>query len=246
MVAEIAFISSLAIVHIFAGKLRFLDGVPRSRWLSIAGGVSVAYVFLHIFPELDEAQAHSEEDELAVLKYVEHHIYLIALLGLVVFYGIEAGVSRIHDKTVDPNSQGPESESPNQGIFWLHMASFSLYNALVGYLLAAGREREAVGLLTYYIAMALHFIVNDFGLRERHRRTYDRIGRWVLAAAAIAGWLIGMVAELGESAVHMFFAFLAGGIVLNVMKEELPEKRKSRFSAFGLGAAAYAVLLLFL
>lgn len=244
MLEEIAFIASLATVHIFAGKLRFLEGVPRSRWLSIAGGVSVAYVFLHIFPELNEAQTHSEE-ELALLKYFDHHIYLIALFGLVTFYGIEAAVSRMH-AGADLDSQTPDQESPSQGIFWLHIASFSLYNALIGYLLAAGQDREAVGLLTYFIAMALHFIVNDFGLRERHRRTYDRIGRWVLAAAAILGWGIGMVEELGFSAVHMLFAFLAGGIVLNVMKEELPERRKSRFSAFALGAAAYSALLLLL
>lgn len=34
--------AGLALVHVFAGRLRFLDGIPRSRWLSIAGGVSVA------------------------------------------------------------------------------------------------------------------------------------------------------------------------------------------------------------
>jgi hypothetical protein len=40
------------------------------------------------------------------------------------------------------------------------------------------------------------------------------------------------------------FAFLAGGIILNVLKEELPEERESRFSAFTAGTAAYAALLL--
>jgi len=33
--------------------------------------------------------------------------------------------------------------------------------------------------------MALHFVVNDNGLREHHREVYDRIGRWILAAAII-------------------------------------------------------------
>ena len=42
----------------------------------------------------------------------------------------------------------------------------------------------------------------------------------------------------------MLFAFLAGGIVLNVLKEELPRERKSRFWAFALGTVAYAALLL--
>ena len=32
----------LAFLHVIAGRLRFLDAVPRSRWLSAAGGISVA------------------------------------------------------------------------------------------------------------------------------------------------------------------------------------------------------------
>jgi hypothetical protein len=30
---------ALTLVHIGAGKLRFLEGIPRSRWLSLAGAV---------------------------------------------------------------------------------------------------------------------------------------------------------------------------------------------------------------
>jgi hypothetical protein len=33
---------TLAAVHVFVGTLRVLDGPPRSAYLSIAGGVSVA------------------------------------------------------------------------------------------------------------------------------------------------------------------------------------------------------------
>ncbi|MEV9640824.1 hypothetical protein ABZ756_08985 [Mammaliicoccus sciuri] len=41
-------------------------------------------------------------------------------------------------------------------------------------------------------------------------------------------------------------AFLAGGIVLNVMKEELPEERESSFPAFFIGMIGYTDLLLLL
>jgi hypothetical protein len=43
-------------VHLVAGRLRFLDVIQRSRWLSIAGGVSVAYIFVHLLPELSAGQ----------------------------------------------------------------------------------------------------------------------------------------------------------------------------------------------
>ena len=36
---------------------------------------------------------------------------------------------------------------------------------------------------------------------------------------------------------------MGGGIILLVMKEELPEERRSRFLPFALGAALYALLV---
>ena len=42
----------------------------------------------------------------------------------------------------------------------------------------------------------------------------------------------------------LLFALLAGGVIMNVLKEELPEERESCFWALALGAAVYAALLL--
>ena len=43
-------------VHLFSGEMLFLEGTPRSVWLSVFGGVCVAYVFVHLLPELAEGQ----------------------------------------------------------------------------------------------------------------------------------------------------------------------------------------------
>lgn len=42
----------------------------------------------------------------------------------------------------------------------------------------------------------------------------------------------------------VLFAFLTGCIVLNVLKEKLPEEHESSLWAFAAGAAVYAVVLL--
>ena len=75
-------------------------------------------------------------------------------------------------------------------------------------------------------------------------RIYRNSGRWILAAAIITGSVIGASTSISPAAISMLFAFLAGGIILNVLKEELPEERSSRFSAFALGTFGYAALLL--
>ena len=229
----------LALTHLFSRQLRFVK-VPRSRWLSGAGGVSVAYVFVHILPELSEHQAVLEEAETGFVSYLEHHVYLLALLGLTVFYGLE----KMASKSRESQEEAGKGDVTTSGVFWLHIASFAVYNALIGYLLMHREEPDMDNLFLYSLAMALHFVVNDFGLRENHKHIYDHIGRWILAAAVIVGWVIGSGTEIGEAAIAVLFAFIAGGIVLNILKEELPEERESRFWAFGLGALIYSVLLL--
>lgn len=231
-------VAGMALTHLFSNKLLFLQGIPRSPWLSMAGGISVAYVFLHILPELSEGQGAIEELGGPVVGYLEKHVYLVALLGLGLFYGLERVAKEKRDRSVR------EGEGSAAYVFWLHVASFTVYNALIGYLLLHRVDQELQSLLFFFFAMTVHFVVNDYGLREDHEEDYDRIGHWILAAAILLGWGIGLVVEVPEPAIAVLFAFLAGGVVLNVLKEELPRERKSRFWAFALGAVTYALLLL--
>lgn len=230
----------LVSVHLFSSNLRFLHVVPRSRWLSFGSGVSVAYVFVHVLPDLSAAQETLSRSWGEAGVFLEHHVYLVALVGLAAFYGLErtAKVSRRR------NREAGQGDVTDAGVFWLHMLSFALYNALIGYLLLHREESGFASLLLYAVAMALHFVVNDYGLREHHKKPYDQMGRWILSAAVIAGWVIGSRTHISPAAIAVLFAFLAGGIMLNVLKEELPEDRESCFWAFLSGTASYATLLL--
>lgn len=241
----VVFVSFLAVLllcaaHLFSGKLRFLGGTPRSIWLSIAGGISVAYVFVHLLPELAEGQETILETLEEGENFLENHIYLLSLVGLTVFYGLERAATESRRR--GPAASG--EDSTGTGVFWLHIASFATYNAIIGYLLLHREESGVGNLILFALVMALHFVVNDYGLREHHKAVYHRVGRWVLTAAVLFGWVVGLIAEIPEVAVAGLIALLAGGVILNVLKEELPEERKSRFWAFALGAAAYTALLL--
>ncbi len=227
----------LAILHIFAGKIRFLQGFPRSKWLSAAGGVAVAYVFMHVLPELEEWQKTFEEG--SSLTFLKHHLYLVALLGLSIFYSLEraAKLSRASDKESEGEKKYPR-------IYWLHITSFAVYNALIGYLLIHRDTGGLLGLGLFVVAMGLHFIVNDYGLYEHYRERYTHNGRWLISLSIIGGWLVGLVAEISEIRLAVIFAFIAGGVILNVLKEELPEQRKSNFWAFFVGVVFYSFLLI--
>lgn len=234
------FAAGFALVHLFIGRLTFLDGIPRSRWLSGAGGVAVAYIFLHLLPELSAHQQTFAEALGVEERTAESWVYLVALLGLATFYGLERMVKASRGRQRDRGSPDRAEDE----VFWIHIGSFGIYNILIGYLLLHREETGLWPLVIYFVAMALHFVTNDFGLRQDHKESYDHRGRWVIAGAVLLGWFLGAVTTVPEIAIGFLFAFLAGGVVLNVLKEELPEERKSHFGAFALGTAGYAVLLL--
>jgi hypothetical protein len=244
----------LALVHVVTPGLRGLRGTPRSVWLSVAGGVSVAYVFVHLLPELAEGQRHvSRAVEPAMgppgLGFAERHVYLVALVGLAAFYGLDKLAERSRGQRPEGEHEGagrdadPEAAT-TPGVFWVHMGSFALYNALIGYLLYHREGSERGELALFAIAMALHFLVTDFGLAEHHRHRYHRIGRWLLVVALGVGVALGATTALSAAAIAVLVAFVAGGVILNVLKEEVPGERQSRFWAFAGGMAAYAALLL--
>ncbi|MEM6255113.1 MAG: hypothetical protein AAF821_19535 [Cyanobacteria bacterium P01_D01_bin.156] len=230
----------LALVHIFVSRTQWLANIPQRWWMSVAGGISIAYIFLDILPELSHAQDEILHSESVIIGYLEHHVYLLALLGLAIFYGLEklALRSRSHHH----ENYGEDCTHP--GVFWIHIISFGIYNGILGYLLRESENHGLVACLILFFALALHFLVNDVGLRGHHRHMYDRIGRWLLAGAIVLGWVLGEQFHLDGAAIAAIWALVAGGIILNVLKEELPEEQESHFGMFCTGAGLYALILL--
>ncbi len=62
----------------------------------------------------------------------------------------------------------------------------------------------------------------------------------------VVGWALGALTGVTTAVLGMLLAFLAGGVVMNVLKEELPEDRESRWGPFVVATVAYAALLLLL
>ena len=126
----------------------------------------------------------------------------------------------------------------------MHIGSFAIYNALIGYLLRESSEHGFVQCLLLSVALAFHFLASDRALRRHNPRAYDDYGRWLIAAAIVVGWLAASFHLVGQMTIAMVWAFTGGGIILNVLKEELPDERESCFWSFSVGALIYAVPLL--
>lgn len=235
LVASFLAALALAICHLVGNFLAVLGRSPRSRWISFAAGVSVAYVLLHLLPQLQRYHFALKEMRHDILTLTEHIVYVLALLGFVLFYGLE----KMARGAEPPEKQAAHSNSP---VFWLHMSAYGVYNVVIGYLLV--REETPRMLVLFSIGIAVHFVVNDQGFRQHHSRQFRRFWRWILAAAVLLGWSLAVATPAHALVSGGLVALLAGGILLNTFKEELPGERESRYWSFAMGTIGYAAILI--
>jgi uncharacterized membrane protein YidH (DUF202 family) len=227
----------LALAHLLVPHVRRLPFVPERAMASFAGGVAVSYVFLHLLPELaegNESVAKALKQHVEPTPLLDLGIFLVGLMGLLVFYGLE----RIAVSSTN------EQRDPSGGVFALHLGSFCVYNAIITYTMPLRLRTGVAFALLFAAAMALHFLLVDRSLRERFPLRFTSRGRFILAGALIVGWIAAVLAApTSVLVVSIITAFLGGSVVFNVFKEELPSDRGSSFMWFAAGLGVYAVIL---
>jgi hypothetical protein len=230
-----------AAAFLFGGRVHVTRS-PRAA-LSLGAGISTAYVFVHLLPELGEAGAvFVRETTRLSLPFPEMRIYMSALLGFLAFYGMEHMVAWSREQ------RSQEAQGAEQGhggwIFFLHIGGFALYGALVSYLMVRGITEEPAPITLYAVAMGLHFVSLAHSLLREHGAAYTRVGRFVLAGAVLVGWASAVVMEIPKPTLITGLGLVYGGVVMNSMVMELPSEKDGRFWPFALGAVLYTAVLL--
>jgi hypothetical protein len=207
--------------------------------ISAAAGVSVAYVFIDVLPELAEYNALLAKAGGVASFYAEQRIYLLVLVSFVVMYGLQHIVLAARGRRRESLARGERD-----AIYWLHLVGYAAYSALIGYLLLERAERGAESIVLFTLAMGIHFLIVNHALAEEHGAVYRRHGHWWLAAGVVAGWAAAALLPIDGVTFARLFALLAGGVVITSLRSELPDERTGRFWPFCLAALAFAALLI--
>ncbi|MBU2467039.1 MAG: hypothetical protein KKC78_00235, partial [Proteobacteria bacterium] len=219
----------LMVSHYLSPLIGRIPGVSERQAASFAGGVAVAYVFLHMLPELVEGNAAvgrllGQVERLTPL--LDLGIFMVALLGFTLYYGLELLAQRAAQR----------SSAAEGRVYGLHLGMYCLYNFLITYTMPLRVQTGLVYALIFTVAMALHFILSDRNFKRNFPRRFSLRGRLILLASLAAGWVVTALTEpIDVLAVSLMIAFLSGSILYNVFKEELPSERNSSYACFTLG-----------
>lgn len=213
-----------------------------NKFTSFVGGISISYVFFHLLPTISAYQGDvAETFNLGSSMSAYYLLFGAALAGLVVFYLLEtyAGFAKTN---VDASLNQPSKNN----VFWAHMGSYFIYNGIIGVLLTEQRFETWIAALLYLSAIGLHFVTNDWNLHHHFEASYNKYGRNLLCGAVLLGWLVGILFHLNHVAIAFLEAFVAGGMMLNAIKDELPKEKERNIPSFLTGIIGYSLILMFI
>jgi hypothetical protein len=226
----------LAVTFPIGGRLQLVRKLirDRERLLSLGAGVSIAYVFVHMMPEMADARAAYATSATIPVLFRGMMVYFVALMGFVAYYGLEILRERVHA------SSNPRKDQIN---YYIHIGGFTVYVWMIAYILVNRVEKTSFHVELYTVAMVAHFLTIDHTLREEHGRPFERTGRYVLAGVCAFGWVIGLILPLPLYVLALMVAFVSGAIIMNSAIMELPHRNDRRFLAFLTGGVVYGLLL---
>ncbi len=211
----------LSAIHLFANRAKVLGWVWHGQFLSFASGISLSYVFVDLLPALEKGSPVLKQAFGNLLPFLELHTYLIALLGILFYYGVESAQSKLNNS-------------------WVPITGYLLFNFLVGAGLSDSSNPEIQPLTLFTIAIGMHYFVRD----HMANVTKHPVVLGALILIFFAGYLVGYLTEIPPAASAVGISFVAGGMILNIFRYELPKKEKGGYVWFVLGALLYTTLLL--
>lgn len=217
-----------------ARRLYSLGG-DRHAVTSFGAGMAVAYVFMHMMPELHEVRRTFAASAPMPIPYEGKATYFLALLGFLTFYRLRY----LHEglrKTTENREAGPA--------FQLQIGGFSAYIWLLGYMLVNNLHETETSIALYAVAIGFHLLAVDRAFSDEHGAAYERTGRLVLASMSGIGWGAGLLFAFPQHVLALLVAFLSGAIIMNSTVMELRSATDGRFWPMIAGGGLYGLILL--
>ena len=228
-------VSVIAGCHWLAGVVAARPESEQQCWASLGGGAGVAYVFLHLLPELAiGGKALSEAQGIqtfATTPVIEALLFLVALTGVTFFFSMDV-ISW-------------QSKKNNSMVALVHGLAFALINYLYAYTLPSLITTGRLYGLLFTVAISAHVLLADRTMARHHPLVYRRRFRWLGTVAVVLGFAhAALLHPISDFTLAIATAFLGGGLLISVFREEIPSPSSTRLWWFLGGLGMMSILLL--
>jgi len=195
----------------------------------------LAYVFIHLLPEL--ASGGSELSEVQGLvdyvpaPLVEALLFLVALGGVLVVFSL--------------NVLMKQRESAPPFAVWLQLFNVAAINYLYAYSLPSLITTGVGYGVLFTVVISAHVLLMDRYAAVHHPQRFRRRNRWIGSAALVLGLLHACLFHPVDAlTLATATAFLGGGLLMAVFREELPDLHQTRLPWLLAGCGGMGMLLL--
>ena len=192
---------------------------------SFGGGVGLAYVFLQLFPEIDN-----------VNEWMGTHVHQVTLVSFLLFYAVEVRLFAHGDEAA------PDTDDVTRPVFWLHIGILFFYTAMVMFTLPDEVADDLLFATVGGMTIGVHLVYKDYLLRSHADRQMREAGRYILVLAPLLGWLAHSVTTPSEMVLDLFMAVLAGVLIQSVFRDEVPNPGGASMRWLVAGVATFALL----
>lgn len=225
IIVPFALAAALSIINWFSETYSEALHRYHSKLTSFSAGIFITYIFLVLLREVFEG-----------VQLVGENIFLIALLGFVLFHVLE---KYIYQHVTSKKHVLYELAA-------LHVAGFFADHFLIGVLLLLIFGTGNVALSVFaFIPLMLHTISSSISLTHLDEHVgHNKLVILLLSAAPFLGVLTAYLLDLGQEKYYMLLSFIVGAMLYIVIRDALPHGKSGNILFFLIGFSISMTLLI--
>ena len=211
--------------HLLSEKICRKVSENREFLISFIAGMSIAYLFLELFPLVFQEG-----------KMISEMVFLFMMVGFLVFFIFEKYIYK-HSRT----------RLVVKEITILHSAGFFIYHFIIGMVITGLLDIGLEKALLFFIPTFLYSLVGEVSLNEIYYKVKEKwFSRLLLALSSLLGVAVAKNFFISNAFNSLLLGFLAGAFTYLITRDSVPRDKEGNLLAIAFGVVLYTFLIFLL
>ena len=195
----------------------------RIKLISFAAGLSSAYLFLLLLPEVYNG-----------FLFLKQYTFLILFAGFVSIHIAEKYIYKHVAK-----------KKIKHDVRFVHHITFFFYHFIIGIILVTLFQQSFREGLLFYIPLWFHTTISSIALTELHKTIKKKsISKIILSLSTILGITIALLIMIPTIVHYSLLALITGALIYIVIKDLTPRGKEGDLNMFILGVISYSLIII--